>query len=60
MTEFAEATNEIGEVTTFEPFGFPKARWAKCKPAVALETATAYLAPTYLATDSSNLLISIP
>ena len=52
MTEFAEATNEMGEVTTFEPFGFPKARWAKCKPAVALETATAYLAPTYLATDS--------
>ena len=58
--ELAEETKEIGEVITFEPRGTSSARWDKCKPAVALETATANLTPTYFATFFSNFSISFP
>ena len=50
----AVETNVIGDVIILSPFLIPKAKVDKCKPAVALETATAYLDPTYLHISFSN------
>ena len=41
---------------TRSPFFRPKAKTDKCKPEVALFTATEYFAPTYEANLSSNSL----
>ena len=44
ITQFAEATNDIGEVQTISPFFIPIDKQAKCRALVALTDATAYLA----------------
>ena len=58
--QFEEATKDIGEVAISDSSGNSSANTARCKPAVALETATAYLAPTYLATCASYSAIFLP
>ena len=58
--QFAEAANVIGVVITLSPLFRFKARIDKCKPAVALLTATAYLEPTYSANFFSNSFIKGP
>ena len=45
--EFAVETKVMGEVSKVFPFFIFEAIAAKCNPAVQLETATAYLDPTY-------------
>src|SRR5215208_6918436 len=46
MKQFAEATNEYGDVITSSPGPIPAIRAARWRPAVPLETAAAYGAPT--------------
>jgi hypothetical protein len=58
--EFEEATKEIGEVIILEFFGKSKVCTAICSPAVALEVATANLAPTNFATAVSKSRILEP
>jgi hypothetical protein len=55
-----DATKDIGEVATELFFGKFKLNTDKCRPAVALETATAYLAPTFFAKSLSNSSIFAP
>ena len=52
--QLALATNEMGEVQTKSPSVTPNARHATWSIEVALFPAIAYLAPTRLATASSN------
>lgn len=49
----------MGEVINDIPGPTPAAIAARCNPALPLETATAYLAPTYSATASSNASIAV-
>ena len=48
MAQFAEATNEYGDVITSSPAAMPARRQSRCSPAVPLDTAAAYGAPTVL------------
>ena len=58
--QFAEAAKVIGVVITRSPSLSPKARTAKCKPAVALLTAIAYLQPIYSENLFSKVLTTGP
>ncbi len=60
MAQFAEATNEYGEVMTSSPGPSPAATHRRWSPAVPLETAAAYGAPTASANDSSKRSIVGP
>jgi hypothetical protein len=55
-----DATKDIGEVAITLFFGNFKLNTDKCSPAVALETATEYLAPTFCAKSRSNSSIFVP
>src|SRR3989338_7383616 len=55
-----EATKEKGDVIISSPGFMPAAIMAKCKPAVPLETAQAYLVPTFSAKLFSNALYCGP
>jgi hypothetical protein len=50
----ALATNENGDVTTSSPSDTPTARSARCSPAVPLDTALAWAAPSRAANASSK------
>ena len=52
--QLADAAKVIGVVITSSPGRISAAEQAACKAAVPLETATAYLQPTYSATACSN------
>src|ERR1700693_4729436 len=54
MAQFAEATNEYGDVITSSPASTPARRMQRCKPAVPDETAAQYGAPTAWAKSASN------
>ena len=58
--QFAEATNENGDVITSSPGPTPAIRQSRWRPAVPLETATAYGAPTRSAISSSKRSIVGP
>ena len=60
MKQFAEATNDSGEVITSSPGPSPAILHMRCSPAVPLETAAAYGAPTRSAICSSNFSIHGP
>ncbi len=60
MAQFAEATNEYGDVITSSPGPTPAATHSMCRPAVPLDTAAAYGAPTASAKSSSNRSIQGP
>src|SRR4029450_5657592 len=58
--QFAEATNEYGDVTTSSPGPTPAVMQRRWRPAVPLETAAAYGAPTASANAPSNRSIVGP
>src|SRR5688572_3939106 len=58
--QFADATNEKGEVIASSPGPSPAARASRCSPAVPLESETAYGAPVRSAISSSNRSIMGP
>src|SRR5262249_52931346 len=58
--QFADATNEYGEVITSSPGPIPAVTVSRCRPAVPLETAAAYGAPTISANASSKRSIVGP
>src|SRR5262249_50115562 len=60
MKQFADATNESGDVITSSPGPTPAMWQSMCRPAVPLETATAYGAPTRSASASSKRWIHGP
>src|SRR5438128_6205213 len=60
MKQLAEATNEKGEVIASSPGPRPARRAARWSPAVPLETAAAYLAPTRSANAASKRSIHGP
>ena len=60
MKQFAEAANESVDVITSSPGSIPAIRQSRWSPAVPLETAAAYGAPTRSATRRSNSSIVGP
>ena len=58
--QFAEATNVIADVRTFDLLLIPNARQEICKAAVPVAHATAYFVPTYFAKFFSKFIISGP
>src|SRR6476646_5617155 len=58
--QFAEATNEYGDVMTSSPGPTPATTHSRWRPAVPLETAAAYGAPTTSAKASSKRSIVGP
>ena len=60
MKQFAVATKAIGDVITSSPSCTPAMWHSMCSPAVPLETAAAYGAPTRSAKSSSNRSIAGP
>src|SRR6476659_4853563 len=54
MAQFAEATNEYGDVITSSPGSMPATMQSRWRPAVPLDTAAAYGAPTAAASSSSK------
>ena len=60
MKQFADATNDNGDVITSSPPPSPAMRQSRCNPAVPLDTAAAYGAPTRAAISSSNCSIHGP
>src|SRR3954468_18715829 len=52
--QFAEATNEYGDVITSSPGPTPASRMQRCSPAVPDETAAAYGTPIESASSDSN------
>src|SRR5215212_537666 len=60
MKQLAEATNETGEVIASSPGPSPAIWQSRWRPAVPLESAAAYGAPTRSATSSSNRSIVGP
>src|SRR5439155_19422062 len=55
MAQFADATNEYGDVITSSPGSTPASRMQRCSPAVPDETAAQHGAPTASANMDSNL-----
>ena len=60
VDELADAVKVIGDVQRISSLPNPAERQEICKAAVALVTATAYLAPQYSATHFSNFSIAGP
>src|SRR3954447_6787256 len=60
MKQFADAANEYGEVIASSPASSPAMQQSRWSPAVPLETAAAYGAPTLSAKRSSNSSIRGP
>src|SRR5436190_447164 len=60
MKQFADATNETGDVIASSPGPSPAMWQSRCRPAVPLESAAAYGAPTRSATRSSKRSIVGP
>ena len=60
LPQLADAVKVIGDVQRISSLPNPAERQEICKAAVALVTATAYLAPQYSATHFSNFSIAGP
>ena len=60
LMQFADAAKVIGVEITLDFSVTPNASAQRCRAAVPLDTATAYLASTYEAKASSNSLIFGP